>query len=466
MENDPVQNVLIKADIHNMTTASKADWSLSDINYYFDILSDLIKARIRAHFAGIKTSASYFLPIFEQGNDPLSRYVCENKLSVEEHYLLLIALAPHVRPEFFDQVIQESLPHPGDFPIIGGVRGKQFMGFMPTGETALFLLAGEDWCACQELFHRIFGPEHSFSKKKILWLEAPPDGEPLMSGKLILNQSLITYFTTGKEYLPPYSTNFPAQWLTTSMIWSDLVLNPQTEQQIEELRSWFYHSKRLMDQLGMRRKLKPGYRALFFGPPGTGKTLCATLLGNEFKKIVFRVDLANLVSKYIGETEKNLAHLFDEAEYKNWILFFDEADALFGKRTHVKDAHDRYANQEVSYLMQRIETFDGMVILASNIKGNIDDAFTRRIQSVIYFPYPTPQEQLLIWQKTFPKKLPPSSDVDLRQIAQKYKLTGGHILNIVQYCCLAALAAKEKKITTNLLTFGIQRELSKERKSL
>jgi len=445
-------------------TAGKILSSLSGINYYFDILEELIQARIKGYFAGIKENSSYFLPLFDHGTDPLSQFVQKNKLSLEEHYLLLIALTPHIRPEFFDQQIQEALPQPGDFPIIGGVRGKQFRGFLPTGETVLFLLAGENWCACQELFHRLFGPEHLFAKKKNVWLETPPDGEPLMSGKLILSPSMITYFTTGKEHLPHYSSNFPAHRLTTSMQWSDIVLNPNIMQQINEVRSWFCHSKKLMKQLGMGKKLNPGYRALFFGPPGTGKTLCANLLGKEFKKYVFRVDLSSLVSKYIGETEKNLSRLFDEAEYKNWILFFDEADALFGKRTQVKDAHDRYANQEVSYLMQRIETFEGLVILASNLKTNIDEAFSRRFQSIIYFPYPSPEEQLLIWEKAFPKKLKPRKGTDLHHFSQRYKLSGSNIMNIVQYCCLAAMEKKQKEISIELLTQGIQRELLKEGK--
>jgi hypothetical protein len=451
-------------DLHYKQAAGRILPSLSGINYYFDILGDLIQARIRAHFAGIKESSAYFLPAFDHGTDPLSIFVRKNKLSIEEHYLLLIALTPHVRPEFFDQQIQEALPQPGDFPIIGGVRGKQFRGFLPTGETVLFLLAGENWCACQELFHRLFGPGHVFAKKRIAWLEAPPDGEPLMSGKLMMSQSLITYFTTGKEHLPHYSSNFPAHRLETSMQWNDIVLNPNVAQQINEIRSWFNYSRRLMKQLGMSRKLNPGYRALFFGPPGTGKTLCANLLGKEFKKYTFRIDLSNLVSKYIGETEKNLARLFDEAEYKNWILFFDEADALFGKRTQVKDAHDRYANQEVSYLMQRIETFGGLVILASNLKANIDEAFARRFQSIIYFPYPNPAEQLLIWKKAFPRKLKPVAETDLHHVSHRYKLSGANIMNVVQYCCLAAMEQNQKDISIELLTRGIQRELSKEGK--
>jgi SpoVK/Ycf46/Vps4 family AAA+-type ATPase len=187
-------------------------------------------------------------------------------------------------------------------------------------------------------------------------------------------------------------------------------------------------------------------------------------LGKEFKKHIFRIDLSNLVSKYIGETEKNLARLFDEAEYKSWILFFDEADALFGKRTQVKDAHDRYANQEVSYLMQRIEMFEGLVILASNLKANIDEAFARRFQSIIYFPYPTPEEQLRIWKKAFPKKLKPSEEIDLHQLSQRYKLSGANIMNIVQYSCLAAMEQQQKEISAGLLVQGIQKELTKEGK--
>ena len=451
-------------EVQYRKSRSKVNKSLSDINYYFDILGDLIQARIHAHLAGIRSTSTYFLPAFDHGSDPLSKFVRENKLTVEEHYILLIALAPHIRPDFFDRLIQEALPQPGDFPVIGGVRGKQFRGFLPTGETVLFLLAGEDWCACQELFHRVFGPEHQFWKRKMIWLETPPDGEPLMSGKLMINQSLITYFTTGKEQLPHYSSHFPAQQLKTPMRWTDVVLSTHIQQQIDEMRSWLHHNKKLSKQMG--KKLGPGYRALFFGPPGTGKTLSATLLGKEFRKHVFRVDLSSIVSKYIGETEKNLARLFDEAEHKNWILFFDEADALFGKRTQVKDAHDRYANQEVSYLMQRIETFNGLVILASNLKGNMDEAFSRRFQTMIYFGYPTPEEQVAIWQKSFPKKLRPDPTIDLRVIAQRYKLSGANIMNIVQYCCLTAMSMKKKIISADLLNYGIQRELTKEGKSI
>ena len=190
----------------------------------------------------------------------------------------------------------------------------------------------------------------------------------------------------------------------------------------------------------MKKRIKPGYRALFYGPPGTGKTLTATLLGKHTGKDVFRIDLSRVVSKYIGETEKNLSRLFDKAENKDWILFFDEADALFGKRTDIRDAHDKYANQEVAYLLQRIESYDGLVILASNQRANIDDAFVRRLQAIIHFPMPRPEERYEIWRKTFPPQISIADDVDWRHIAARHELTGAGILNVTHFCAIDVLA--------------------------
>src|SRR5699024_10733916 len=153
----------------------------------------------------------------------------------------------------------------------------------------------------------------------------------------------------------------------------------------------------------------------------------------------YRIDLSLTVSKYIGETEKNLARIFDWASDKQWILFFDEADALFGKRTEISSAHDRYANQEVSYLLQRMEDYPGMVILATNLKSNIDEAFTRRFQSVIYFPVPGKEERFELWKNAFPKQITLHDSVDLEQLADQYELTGASIMNVVRYCSLMAL---------------------------
>jgi len=176
--------------------------------------------------------------------------------------------------------------------------------------------------------------------------------------------------------------------LTTKLSWNDLRVSNELRQQIAELEKWLLQNAKPANHRETGDKLKKGYRALFDGPDGTGKTLTAELLGKHSKLDVYRIDLSMVVSKYIGETEKNLEQLFARAEDKRWILFFDEADALFGKRTSVKDAHDKFANQEVSYLLQRIEDYNGMVILATNMKSNIDDAFRRRFNSVLKFSLP------------------------------------------------------------------------------
>ncbi|HMR43637.1 MAG TPA: ATP-binding protein [Saprospiraceae bacterium] len=308
----------------------------------------------------------------------------------------------------------------------------------------------------------LFSTDHWFFAERILYLENVKSGEPKMSGKLILDDEWVEKLTTGKISPPALSLTFPASRLQTQLDWEDLILHPRTAAQIEDLHRWIRHSETLMDQYGLGKKLKPGFRALFHGPPGTGKTLTAMLLGKTTGHDVYRIDLSLVVSKYIGETEKNLGTLFDKARSKQWILFFDEADALFGKRTNVRDAHDKYANQEVSYLLQKIEDFPGLVILASNLKTNMDEAFTRRFQSIIYFPIPSVSERLQLWKNAFPEKMKLAKDVDIQSIAQQYELTGSAIMNIVQYACLRALDTKDKILTLQMIREGIEAELTKE----
>jgi SpoVK/Ycf46/Vps4 family AAA+-type ATPase len=300
----------------------------------------------------------------------------------------------------------------------------------------------------------------------VIIVEDPESGEPQLSGKLIMAPEYIELFTTGKISHPKFSMDFPAEFITTELTDKDLVLSPATNKQITELENWVKHHDTLFNKWNMKRWIKPGYRVLFHGPPGTGKTLTALIVGKKTRRDVFRIDLSMVVSKFIGETEKNLSQLFERAKNKDWILFFDEADALFGKRTNVRDAHDKYANQEVAYLLQKIENHTGLIILASNFKSNIDDAFIRRFQSVIYFPLPSAGERLQLWKKTLPsnakQKLP--SESDLTSIARKYEITGAGIVNVVQYCCLESLADKSKEITADQIKAGIEREYQKEGK--
>jgi SpoVK/Ycf46/Vps4 family AAA+-type ATPase len=345
------------------------------------------------------------------------------------------------------------------------VKDTAHRGFLPTGETALFLLCGDD-LELRFSMLELFDEKHKFRKANILSINAPAKNEPELSGALTASNEIIDLIARGKIRPPNYGPDFPAKPITTDMDWSDLVLAQSTRKQVEEVQVWLRQRERLMSELGMGKRLKPGYKILFYGSPGTGKTLTACLLGKYTNKQVFRIDLSMIVSKYIGETEKNLAKVFDKAEHSGWILFFDEADALFGSRTKVSSSHDRYANQEVSYLLQRIEDYNGIVILASNMKGNIDDAFMRRFSSVVHFPFPKSEERHQLWQKAFPEKLNFSDEVDLKKLSDKYEMSGAHITNIVAWCSLMALEKGDYKVTDGMLREGMARELAKEGRTI
>jgi ATPase family associated with various cellular activities (AAA) len=392
---------------------------------------------------------------------PYARFIAEHRLDSESQVLLLLALAPSMRPDFFDRALQTVAPGAGEYPQFGGMRGKNHRGLLPTGDTALFLLAGDDLDARMRWQTALAG-DHPLVKKGVIYLEEPADGDPPMSGRLVLDSDDAERFISGKVRAPRLSMRFPAQRLETAMNWDDVVLPARTVAEIRELENWIRHGDVLMHDWNMRHKLRPGCRALFFGPPGTGKTLTATVIGKTTGRDVYRVDLSMVISKFIGETEKNLAGLFDRAEHKDWILFFDEADALFGKRTQVRDAHDRYANQEVSFLLQRIETFHGLVILASNLANHVDEAFARRFEQLVHFPMPRQNERHLLWKKGLPAAAVLEPSVDLAQIAARYELSGGMIMNVVRYASLQAIARGEPVLRQQDIQDGIRREYTKE----
>ncbi|AOM80985.1 AAA family ATPase [Pedobacter steynii] len=403
---------------------------------------------------------------------PLSDFIEKHALNADEAVLLLIGITPHLQSDLFDRVIGFKLQHAGDFQRIGGIRGKDFRGFLPTGETVLFLLGDDDFKKRLEV-QQLFWPDHLFEKNKILWLDDQPHGEPVMSGKIMLSTEYLDTFIYGKPIPPRFSMNFPAKLIYTDLGWDDLVINDELKEQINELKSWLKYNDQLIGEWGMGDRLRKGYRALLFGPSGTGKTFTAGLLGKEVGKDVYKIDLSMVVSKYIGETEKNLELLFARAEDKGWILFFDEADALFGKRTNVRDAHDKYANQEVSYLLQRIEDYNGMVILATNMKNNIDDAFIRRFNAILKFSLPEAEERAEIWRLAFPKDVRFCNEqdeiVDIPELVKSYPISGGCIVNVVHYASIKALERyNEQKAAKNIylsdVLYGIKKELLKEGK--
>jgi len=253
-----------------------------------------------------------------------------------------------------------------------------------------------------------------------------------------------------------------AQKVTLQRSWQDLVLPKDTLAQLRELCQQVRHRKQVYTDWGFDQRLSlgKGAIALFSGDSGTGKTLSAEILAKELGLDLYKIDLSLVVSKYIGETEKNLSQVFQEAQKSNAILFFDEADALFGKRSEVKDAHDRYANIETNYLLQRVEEYEGVIILASNLSRNIDAAFVRRLRFSIEFPFPDEKHRLQIWRNIFPPQAPLAKDVDFEFLARQFKFAGGNIKNVA---LAAAFQAAENggAIGMEHLMLGLKREYQK-----
>ena len=240
----------------------------------------------------------------------------------------------------------------------------------------------------------------------------------------------------GARYASVSSLGELAARLDAAYRWEDLVVPERQRVLLRSISAYLRHRDRVLSDWGYEKTVArtQGLKVLFAGESGTGKTMGAQVLGAELGLDLYRVDLATVVSKYIGETEKNLERIFSAADGSNAILFFDEADALFGKRSEVSDSHDRYANIEVAYLLQRMEAYPGAVILATNYKRNIDDAFIRRLDFVVDFPFPEADDRRRIWDLVIPDSAPVAEDVDLDFLATQFKLSGGAIRN----CSLAA----------------------------
>lgn len=385
-------------------------------------------------------------------------------LTPQESIIFLVAYIPHIYPNFYDEAIKEAMPQGGDFPEFGGVRGSNHRGLLPTGETAQFIIAGND--LDKRRIIQQFLTDGVMVKQLILSLENVKEGEPLMSGRIIINHEWVNRLLMGAESTPKFGPEFPAKRISTAMNWDDLVLNHHTQSQLNDIVVWVKHNETLMLDEVMKRKIKPGYKTLFHGPSGTGKTLTASLLGNHLNREVYRIDLSQVVSKYIGETEKNLETIFLKAINKSWILFFDEADALFGKRTEVRSSNDRYANQEVSYLLQRIEDFPGLVILASNLKSNMDEAFLRRFHTIIHFSIPNAEERLRLWEKSIPASYQLDPAIDLKKIADKYELSGASILNIVHYAALQTISKNDNYLRIDDIIEAMRKEYRKEERTM
>lgn len=427
-------------------------------------LSLIIQTRLELHFQQETSYQSIYEltpPEVADKEGSYASFIQQYKLNFEERLLLILALVPHIKPEVLDILLAKNKDYDRRYSEFGGLLLEGHLGLVPTAETAMFLLSGDDLQKRLQ-YHALITQNFMAIRQGMISISQTKGNSPLLSSIWMIANEYVASVITGTPYQARYSPDFPAQQLHTRLMWQDLIVSKSTARSLQEIRDWVTHGQTVLEALELGKRLNPGYKSLFFGPPGTGKSMAAALLGKSTGKQVSKIDLSMTVSKYIGETEKNLAKVFDQAQQHDWILFFDEADSLFGQRTQVSSANDRYGNQEIGYLLQRIEDFPGVVILASNLKDNIDDAFTRRFQSMIEFKIPGVEERHQLWKQSFAEKLPLDTKADLWHIAEHYEISGGLMMNVIRKCTLQAVTNKEESITQQSLETAIRQELQKE----
>lgn len=357
----------------------------------------------------------------------------------------------------FDRLLDDGHSH----------RLAQVFEALDDGPGLVFLAGETEWephrDLCRRPFVRFAFPRPSHEERRAMWREAL-GGEMVAADRVHLDAVADAFRFTGGRILDAAETarglsrlrggggakvrpeelyeacrrhsnrrlGRLARRIAPGAAWEDIVLPAECMEQLRAITHFVRHRALVLDGWGFGRKLSlgKGVNALFAGPSGTGKTMAAEVIAGDLGLDLYKIDLSTVVSKYIGETEKNLARIFTEAETANAILFFDEADALFGKRSEVKDSHDRYANIEISYLLQQMESFEGVAILATNLRKNMDDAFVRRLAFTVHFPFPESDHRLRIWRGTWPEETPIAADVDLDFMARRFRLAGGNIRNI------------------------------------
>tara|TARA_B100001059_G_scaffold100683_1_gene100432 strand:+ start:95579 stop:96934 length:1356 start_codon:yes stop_codon:yes gene_type:complete len=400
-------------------------------------------------------------PNLQEDSSNYASLIEKYKADEEERLIVAIALASYFKPEMFDRFLIKNKSLDQNFTEFGGKKDNSSGNtFIPTLRTVAFIMFGDQ---ISEYFRLqfYFEDQHFFKVHNIIILDKK--NQLLLDSTLEIGQEFLQKVTTGKDFKPSYSSAFPANLITTDLDWSDLVLENHVFDEIDIIDTWLKNKNDISQNKLLSKKINKGYKCLFFGPPGTGKTLSASLLGKKNYLDVYRVDLSQVVSKYIGETEKNLGSIFDIAENKNWILFFDEAESLFSKRTAVSDAKDKFANQETAYLLQRVENYNGLIILATNLKPNIDLAFSRRLQSVIYYAIPNPTQRKTLWRNAL-NGIAEISEKEIDKIAKTYEISGGSIKNVIQFAWLKS-KSKNSSVTLENIMIGIRRELSKDGKS-
>lgn len=447
------------------TTRSASSETLQEIqisfNTEFSWIESLIHYRIKELCEEEISHEIPAIPLLEFGVNAYFDELIHSEVTVLERIALSLALMARTMPQFLDFLYTKNKFTDQIFTEFGMQVDASSSRIIPTWRTAFFLFCGNNTNAQFELVFHVHNDHRLYAQKFLEFPERRPSN-PFDTPLLITNERFHQWlYPTSSRFLA--NEEFPAHEISSPLEWSDLFLHDSTRKGIEEVRLWLQHEHNLRQNPKLDRHLNLGMRVLFYGPSGTGKTLTASLLGKQFNMPVYRVDLSQMISKWVGETEKNLARVFDIAENNKWILFFDEADALFSKRGSVSDSNDRRSNQEISYLLQRVEDYNGTIVMATNLKDNIDEAFARRFQQVIEFPMPDKFIRAEMWKQLLKDTFPLDADVDLDQVGKEFELTGGSMKNIFRSIMLNVFDRKvdEQLIRMRDIRSAIEQELIK-----
>ena len=428
---------------------------VAELRAALEVLDALIAVRVEerrggpeGRVLGIDDTGSEGLPPLERfaGVGPLAEVIELAGLTPPEAMVLVAAIAPYA-DERFAVRYGALTDRPGVVGLTGEVaRSLVARSFRGRLDATVMLSAGGRLRA-----------------QGLLSLDPADD----LVGALRPDPALVSWVLGLPPVVRTATADFPAGPLTTVHTLADVVLPASARARVDDLAARIAHRDVVVDEwgFGAHHDNAAGLIALFHGPPGTGKTMTAAALAASAGLPAYAIDLSALVSKYIGETEKALAKVFDRAARERCLLVFDEADAVFGTRTEVGDAHDRYANQEVSYLLSRVERHPGVVILTSNLVANIDPAFQRRIHVVVEFPVPGPGERERLWAAVAPAQLPMDHAIDLTALARRYPLTGAQIRDATLEAAYLA-ASNGRVVTTEHLLTGIRRQFDKAGKTV
>ena len=452
---------------HTKSTVEKrnsdSSFSFPDLSIGMNWIEGLIAQRTNPEK---KDRIGYFtsvapVPEFSQ-KTALGKLIMAHQMSEQEILLLLFCFTAKFKPEAFDGFLYANPQTGRIYTSYGGIKTSYDGAFMPTLKTVIYLLAGKDNEMAAMTYESI--RDSKLFREQIINLKQIKQESIHPLEQLVeMDLAYFNYIISGKRPRYDEAENFPADLLTTNKTFDDLVLKPSVIQHLQSPMNFVKHYDVLFRQ---QSKIKPGYLMMLYGPPGTGKSMTVAVMGKHLGVDVYSVNLSRVVSKYIGETEKNLERIFDRLVDKRCILFFDEADALFGKRTEVKDAKDRYANQEVAYLLQKIEQFPGLVILASNFRQNLDDAFKRRILSSIMIPPPDKELREQLWEKSLPDGFRYEPENLPEILATRHSLTGANIANIIKLSCIDAVSTGSTVLDNHRLEPFIQLEFYKEGKTM